>query len=538
MLRHIIAIASVTLCVACGQDDNSLNGSEPVAPIVTTYQGKLRGAWVDDDQTIMRFLGIPYAKPPVGSLRWRPPEAPMGWNDVRTAAAPGAACWQPVKEEGFVWSRGDFERAEDCLYLNVWAPHDAENAAVMVWFHGGAHTAGMAHDRIFDGANLARRGVVLVSVNYRLGALGFLAHTALSEESSHASSGNYGLLDKMAALNWVRDNIVQFGGNPDNVTIFGQSAGSQSVCALMASPLAQGLFQKAIGQSAACVNPLPASDPGGLARGAKLVETLGISADADAMRKVTPEQLLAATVESGWANASRIVTDGWVLPEPPDRIFAAQRQAKVPLLLGSLSNEGNQLFPIDQSLDETGLDAYLARVAGEQAAGIKAHYASELATSAGLAQREVATDLFMAYGMRRWATYQAATGQPTYLYFMDHSPPAFRLYVPDKPDLALRDGPRSAGAYHSGDLAYVFDNTRLVGHDWQAADHAFADEVATYWTNFAKNGSPNDEKLPQWPQHTPDGRATQLLKEGATRTEPGVRRAVLDLWDQRFAEAT
>ncbi len=201
------------------------------------------------------------------SCRWVAPQAALPWQGVRQATAPGPACWQIMDTEQFVWSRGHFERSEDCLYLNIWTSSEQQNKPVMVWFHGGSHTSGMGHDTIFDGTNLARQDVVLVSVNYRLGPFGFLAHPALAEESSHNSAGNYGLLDKLAALNWVRDNIAQFGGNPDNVTIFGQSAGSQSVCALMASPLSRGLFHKAIGQSASCTQPIADKDAAGLERG-------------------------------------------------------------------------------------------------------------------------------------------------------------------------------------------------------------------------------------------------------------------------------
>ncbi len=536
MPTRITCICLVLLVAACGADNENVAPMQTSTLEVTTYQGVLRGAWADEAAGIRRFMGIPYARPPLGELRWRPPQAPAVWDGVRDAGRPGAACWQPVNEEQFVWSRGQFERSEDCLFLNVWSDRALEGAPVMVWFHGGAHTAGMGHDRIFDGTNLARRSVVLVTVNYRLGAFGFLAHPALQEESAHDSAGNYGLLDKMAALNWIRDNIGQFGGNPDNVTIFGQSAGSQSVCALMASPLAEGLFHKAIGQSAACVNPLPERDAAGLERGARLVEALGIDQNPKEMRAASPEAVLAATASSSWANGSRIVTDGWVLPEAADSLYAAGRQAKVPLLLGSLSNEGHLLFPLNDSLSEADLDAYLDRTAGAQAAGLKAQYAD--APSPGQMQHAIATDLFMAYGMRRWAAHQANAGQRAYLYFMDHTPPAFRLYVPDQPDLQLSQGPRSAGAYHSGDLAYVFNNTRNVGHDWLEEDHTFSDVIAGYWTNFAKTGDPNGEGLPAWQPYDSNGKATLLMKEGATQTVGCVRREILDLWDQRFADAT
>ncbi|NNF16520.1 MAG: carboxylesterase family protein, partial [Gammaproteobacteria bacterium] len=232
---------------------------------IKTYQGDLQGIWADDQ--IRVFKGIPYAAAPIEERRWQPPHAPEPWSDVRSANEFGPACWQTPSPDAFVWSRQEFPRSEDCLYLNIWSDAGNTSKPVMVWFHGGAHTGGMSHEKIFDGTRLASKGVVLVSINYRLGPLGFLAHPLLNQESAQKSSGNYGLLDKIAALNWINENIAQFGGDPNNITIFGQSAGSQSVCTLMASPLANGLFHKAIGQSASCVSPLPSPDPDGKRRG-------------------------------------------------------------------------------------------------------------------------------------------------------------------------------------------------------------------------------------------------------------------------------
>ena len=499
-----------------------------------TLQGTLSGHWADQADRIRAFFGIPYAQAPIGGLRWRPPQAPHSWRGLRHANHPGAACWQNVNEENFVWARGDFERNEDCLYLNIWSSMDASAAPVMVWFHGGSHTAGMGHDRIFDGTELARMGVVVVTINYRLGPFGFLAHPALAAESDHDSAGNYGLLDKIAALNWVRDNIAQFNGDPGNVTIFGQSAGSQSVCALLASPLARGLFHKAIGQSASCLNSIGAHDMNGFERGTALVDALGTSADLTAMRAATPQQILAAAASTNWAQASRIVVDGWALPEPPRDIYTHARQAPVPLLVGSLSNEGNQLLPLNDQLSLQQLQDYAQAAAGEQAAELLTYYQAELAVSPGLAQRAIATDRFLTYGMRNWASLQTAAGAPTYLYYMDHEPPAFRLYVPARPDLELPDGPRSAGAYHSGDLAYVFANTGKIGMDWNERDHAFARQVASYWTNFARTGDPNGDGLPAWAPYDTESRNTMLLREGASETVAGVRTEIMDLLDSRY----
>lgn len=535
LTRAIFIVLTALTASACNEPGNGASAMATPDPLtIDTYQGQLRGYWANEPRQIRGFKGIPYARPPIGDLRWRPPQAAQNWQGVRQATEPGSACWQPTRVEQFVWSRGAFAPSEDCLYLNLWSAASADDPApVMVWFHGGAHTAGMGHDRIFDGTRLAEHGVVVVTINYRLGPFGFLAHEALVDESDHDSAGNYGLLDKIAALNWVRDNIAQFGGDPANVTIFGQSAGSQSVCALMASPLARGLFHKAIGQSAACVDAMPSKDEAGLERGSALIEALDGATDLTAMRAATPQQIMQAAETSNWASASRIVTDGWVLPKSPDAIYAAGEQTQVPLLLGYLSNEGYLLFPLNEQLDQEGLRSYTQRIAGDQADALLLNYSNALAVSPGLAQREIATDLFMAYGMHRWATHHERSGQPTYLYFMDHKPPAFRLYVPDNPDLELAEGPRSAGAYHSGDLAYVFANTRLVGVDWQEEDHALSEQIAQYWTNFARTGNPNGAGLPQWPAFGMGN--TMVLQESDSHARPDVKREILAAWDQRFS---
>ena len=515
---------------ACAEQPEMSNTPTPSSTI-QTLAGSVSGTVSNWDERIRVFRGIPYAKPPVGELRFKPPEAIAPWTGVRDATQFSASCIQAQHTSTFVWRREAFSVSEDCLYLNLWSSEDAENLPVMVWFHGGAHTSGQGHSQIFDGTTLAQNGVVLVTINYRLGPLGFLAHPWLAEESSHNASGNYGLMDKIAALNWVRDNIAQFGGNPDNITIFGQSAGSQSVCSLMASPLARGLFHKAIGQSAACVGPAPSRDADGSIRGSKLVDELAVANLAE-LRQLDAEQLLVAAERTGWGNASRITIDGWVLPEAQVTTFKAGRHAKVPLLIGSLANEGIELFPVNENLSDAELDGYLTRMFGEGAGALRALYESESA-SPGEIQHAIATDFFMAFGMRRWAEYSDAAGQPTYLYYMDHVPPAFHLYMPEDPVLELPGGPRSGGAYHSGDLAFVFGTTDKVGLDWQPADHTLSSAMVRYWTNFAKTGSPNGGNLPPWNVFNRESYATQLLNS-EPRSTAGVKGDALALMAKAF----
>ncbi len=509
---------------------------------VSTEHGMLEGAWSQADASIGVFRGIPYAQPPVGNLRWRAPQDLAPWTGVRQATTFGAACWQSYSDDAFVWSRGEFPRSEDCLHLNIWQPEKTDaTAPVMVWFHGGAHTGGFAHVELFDGTELARQGVLVVTVNYRLGPWGFLAHPALAEESEHNSTGNYGLMDKIAALKWVQKNIQGFGGNPDNVTLFGQSAGSSSVCALMASPLASGLFDKAIGQSAACLVK-EKRDANGQQRGARLAQLalseLGAQdsesqVTAKQLRSIDNQSLLSAMENSPWSEGSRIVVDGWVLPEAPVDVFNANQQAKVPLLVGSLANEGHELLPLNNALTESELDQYLNKTFAETAPKLKALYAEDLAISPGMALREILTDAFMAMSMRGWAQYNHNADQPTYLYYMDYVPPAYQIYLFDDPNLNLPGGPRSTGAYHSGDLAYVFNNVGKTGDFWLEEDFAMARAMSGYWTNFAKTGNPNGANLPNWARYEPQNHNTQLLSN-PIKTIAGAKREKLDLLAQRF----
>jgi para-nitrobenzyl esterase len=533
--RKITFVAAVlALLTACGPKEKASMTEQTL--IRDTQSGPVRGTWADAEQSIAAFRGIPFAKPPIGDLRWRPPAPVTPWQQVRSAETFGSACYQATNIGNFVWRRGDFPNSEDCLYLNVWGKSDPQTRSeeplpVMVWFHGGSHTVGFTHTPLFDGTALARKGVIVVSVNYRLGPWGFFAHPALTAESEHGASGNYGLLDKLAGLQWVQDNIRAFGGDPNNVTIFGQSAGSMSICALMASPLSTGLFHKAIGQSAATFG-LYNSDPFGEARGSRLAEHLLPnlqSVSAQDLRGIDNESLLQASMTTGWDTGRGLITvDGWVLPEPPLRTFAAGQQAKVPVLVGSLANEGIELLPLNADLSAEQFDQFLLGAFGASAETVKAAYAQELAQSPGIAQHRIGDDMFMALSMRWWAGFQDAINVPAYLYFMDYVPPAFHIYMFDQPDLNLPGGARSAGAYHSGDLAYVFNNVGQTGDFWVADDFLMAERISNYWTQFAKTGDPNVAGEPVWRPYSRQTHNTMLLNVAGEQV-PGALRNKLDV---------
>jgi para-nitrobenzyl esterase len=336
-------------------------------------------------------------------------------------------------------------------------------------------------------------------------------------------------MDKIAALQWVKRNATALGGDPENVTIFGQSARSQSVRSLMASGAARGLFHRAIGQSAACVNPLSTDDANGYGRGSLLVSALGAKSLTD-MRLAEADALLTSMVESHWDVESRIVVDGDILTEWPHQTFAEGKQAAVPLMLGFLANEGEQLFPVDASLHAADLDQFLRYVAHDAADELAAQY--DAAMTPGQVKHAVETDIFMAFGMQRWAEYQDAIGQPTYLYYMDHIPPAFHIYMPEQPFLDLPGGPRSGGAYHSGDLALVFGSTDKVGYDWTDDDRAVSEHMVRYWTNFAKTGDPNDSGETEWGAFTRDSLNTQVINVSPA-TVSGVKTRILDILSHR-----
>ena len=514
----------------------------PLGEVVATEHGKVRGAYTED-QAVLAFKGIPYAAPPLGDRRWKPPIAPASWPGEREALAFGMPCLQAPPVEGF-YVQEPMPQSEDCLYLNVWTPaaSSAAGLPVMVWIHGGAFIMGTGNMPLYDGENLARSGVVLVSINYRLGLMGFFAHPALTAESPNGASGNQGLLDQIAALEWVRDNIAAFGGNPNNVTIFGESAGSMSVCYLAATPLAVGLFDKAIGQSGGCFAKHATLDsaegvavdtalPGQLAGagheiGLTLAAKLGVEGeDAQAiaaLRQKDAEGMIAALHEAQvMAPWRSIFVDGHLFPDQMRRLVEQGHGNPTDVLLGSTADEGTTLFMDlpDASFEEW--QAQLLQTRGEHGERFVAAYQEDAQQSTVTATQQMMSDAIFAWEMRTWARLATDAGKRAWLYVFDHAPP-----VPERG--------RTLGAFHGGEIAYVFDNPGAGFGDgenlWEAVDEQVQRTTMGYWVNFAKSGDPNGEGLAAWPVYDRSADVAMSISEQPA-PQPNFRQAKLDLYD-------
>jgi para-nitrobenzyl esterase len=446
-------------------------------PVVSVTGGSIQGRLLPEDRGAV-FRGVPFAQPPIGNLRWREPMPVIPWQGVREAVEPGAPAMQPA----LGWN--DSAAAicsEDCLYLDVWAPKAAARLPVMVWIHGGANVAGAGgFDPLFDGKALISHGVILVVVEYRLGVFGFLAHPELTRESPHHASGNYGILDQVAALQWVHDNIAAFGGDAGNVTIFGQSAGAMDILALMATPLSKGLFQRALSESGP-LQKTTASLAEAEQAGATAVGKLG-TRDLASLRSVPANDLLKTVT-----GVSGFTTDGWVFPVAPFDAWKAGREHAVPVIIGSNAVE----FPFGGTSEE--LAKSISDFFGDLAPRALALYGLDgggkpLADDPlyGNAADQWGSDLFRCLPVIL-GEWHAASGSPAWEYEFDRA-------IPPKPRTA-----------HSAELPYVFANQMEAGNKWggefQEADHALSAVIQGYWTNFAKTGNPNGPGLPAWDRH-------------------------------------
>lgn len=497
--------------------------AEPGRTTVRTRPGAVRGAGTG----VVAFKGIPYAAPPTGDRRWRAPAPAEPWTGVRDVTRFGPQCTQPGN---FTPSgRGanqplSIPSNEDCLTLNVWTPAAVsdQRLPVMVWFHGGGFTVGSGSSPRNDGENLARHGVVVVTLNYRLGALGFLAHPSLSKESNRHVSGNYGLLDQIAALRWIRENIAAFGGNPENVTLFGQSAGSTSIGFLMVSPLARGLFHRAIAQSLGGsfagprrLRAVSYGQPSAEAQGAS------VAPDIAALRKMSAEQVLALlpsapTLSTGVHYYPNI--DGYVVPDDPAVLIGTDRQARVPLLLGYNADEG-LFFARDAPQTIAGYEAFLrATFPAEFVPSILAMYPASVDSEAATASLRMFGD-FRIVTTTTLVARAAAKVADVYVYRFSRVSPL---------DLSTW-----GGAAHTTEIPYIFDHVTAGTGQYEERDQKLSKVMVDSWLTFAKAGNPNRVAGIPWPRY---GRADyRLLNFGdAIAVESELRGPQVDLFRRAF----
>ena len=488
---------------------------------------------------VRSFKGIPFAAPPVGDLRWREPQPVAKWSGVRKADEFGPRCMQRTGPGADYWFRGAAP-SEDCLYLNVWTPAKSarERLPVLVYIYGGGFQNGDGSEPRYDGAAMAAKGIVALTLNYRLGVFGFFAHPELTSESPNRASGNYGFLDQAAALQWVQRNIVQFGGDPKRVTIAGESAGSISVSALMASPVSKSLIAGAIGESGALISTLP---PRSLAEtesdGQKIAAAAGATA-LKALRAMTAAQIMEK-LAGGPGMRFRPNLDGYFLPKTLAEIFAAGQQAKVPLLAGSNTEEQGARAILGQS--EPTPDNFAAavkRLYAAHADAVLKVYPASTPEQVLQAATDLASARFIGHGTWKWGELHLQTGgKPVYRYMYARPRPAYTPpgQTPSAPP-APRPGPSiPRGAAHSAEIQYAMGNLPIdPRYAWTPDDYKVSEILQTYFVNFIKTGNPNGPGLPQWPAYTSPGYHRMRI-DVTTAAEPEPERARYLTLDAAFA---
>lgn len=511
-LVAVLAIASIGNALAATSD-----------PVAQVTGGAVRGRMIPDGGA--SFKGIPFAQPPLGDLRWRDPVPVKPWTGVRDAAAFGPACTQEILEFNAQEAPGN---QEDCLYLNIWTPEwpAKSRKPVMLWLYGGGNTTGAASVDYMDGTGLAKRGVVLVSINYRLGVMGFFAHPALTAESSHHTSGNYGLLDQVAALKWVRDNIAKFGGDPNNVTLFGQSAGAIDTSYLVASPVTKGLIHRSIQESGPPIrqiNTLTVSEQKGL----KFAATLNAPADAKEaikyLRSLSGPEVHKAAVTAK-ANAPELAPniDGYLIPRYAAYVYQDGQEAPIPMIVGGNAREEARGYTREAMLrvvkDNFG-------VLAPKALAFYGLDKSDMGNSDplnGTASTQITADTRHRCGAEVESMWRSSHGRATWQYQFD-------------PPVAGEEGTR-----HQAEIPFVFGTLLpggFLGGPYTDADRKISTTIQSYWVNFATTGNPNGKGLPNWPMADPVKRPYLefTVKDGPVARE-GLRREICDLYIEALKE--
>jgi para-nitrobenzyl esterase len=499
-LAHLF-IWSAAACIVLAPSDfaqpvqSMSNTSEQNhGPIINAPAGKVEGRLEGD---LRVFKGIPFAEPPVGSLRWKPPAAMPRWTGIRKTTDFGPACFQPKPQLSNIYTRDPMPMSEDCLTLNIWTPQNAHNAPVFFWIYGGALVGGASREPFYDGTRLAGQGIVVVTINYRLGVLGWLAHPELSKESPLGISGNYGLLDQIEALKWVKRNIVAFGGDPSNVTIAGESAGALSVMYLMASPPARGLFAKAIAESAYMISTPELKEakygmPSAEESGVKLAAALH-APNIAALRAMDADKLTEAATKAGFAPWGAI--DGHVLPHQLVDVFDRGEQAHVPLLVGFNSGEIRSLRILAPRPPAT--TAEYEKIIHDRYLDLAGKFL-ELYPATNMEESILATTRDALYGWTavRLVKKQTALGMPSFLYFFDHGYPS--------EDAAGLHG------FHASELPYVFGTLDGTPPLWPkipntGEEKKLSEAMIGYWSSFARSGHPTASNEPEWPAYGSTG---------------------------------
>lgn len=530
--RFIWSVASSVLIAA------SFVSASTSQDQVTVESGILAGT-ANGDHSVRMFKGVPFAAPPVGEMRWKAPQPAPKWSGVRAADKFGSACLQ-TDVYGDIYFR-DNSPSEDCLTLDIWIPAKPATSKlpVLVWYYGGGFVAGSASEARYDGENLAKKGVIVVSPNYRLGVFGFFSYPELTKESGHHSSGNYAFLDQVAALQWVVKNIAAFGGDPRNLTIAGESAGSFSVSALMASPLSRSLFQKAIGESGAFfphpgthglqLMPLAETEQFGV----KFAKSLGAKSLAQ-LRAIPGDQLLQAAAKFNNGFDFKANIDGYFLPADVETIFRRGAQSHVPLLAGWNADEGKiAVLNAPQKPTAKSFAADARKRFGDQAGEFLKLYPASTDEEALLSAEQLSGDDFIAFSTWQWLNLQLETGKsPVYAYRFDQVPAT-------KPGAMAGKVPASEmGARHAGEIEYVFQTLKSVDVPWTEDDFKVSDTMSSYWANFVKSGNPNGKDLPEWPAYQKNnGYQTMHLLDAKTHAAPEAHRARYEFLSA-FAERT
>ncbi len=565
MIRLLGVICLFLLSVLLGACSGDKETLVPQAKILTP-QGMVQGVSTADSD-IYNFKGIPFATPPVGDLRWRPPQAAPQWDDVYMADRFSPMCMQAVDVNGTFFKRiidghglGAIKRflisrvvagqpaakvSEDCLYLNVRTGNIAgeKRQPVMVWIHGGGHQFGSSDFNYYQSNALVKKDVVLVTINYRLGAFGYMSHPSLSADDVNGVSGNYGTLDQMAALTWVKDNISAYGGDPDNVTIFGESAGAWSVTELMASPLATGLFHKAIGQSGSAVYHLGQMDGDGVGwvsgyeTAKKMDRALGLDSPSAADLRALPADKIMSVITEDISDGFHHVRDGYVFPKNVGQAFLDGDIESVPVLFGYNTDEGSLFFPDDPE-PTVWIEGFPREDRSAQIAALSEHFSTETAhqlidlyeldnpKTFETGGTQWMGDEIFGVNVRLTARLAAKAGMPSYLYNFTRIPPSKKQTI---------------GAFHAAEIPFVFgSHEKVLG--LSKDDETLTQMMIDYWSNFAKSGDPNDGNLPVWPRHAGEnwmqfggnndvqtGAVTRVRSQKLDLLEQGVMKKLIDL---------